>query len=413
MSAGAAESIRLSDAQRFDWLRLWRSENIGPRTFHALIHRYGGARGALEALPRLMPRGRAVKIAKVEDIAREFEAAARYGATFVASGEANYPSRLCKIDAPPPLVAVRGHLPAFRHPAVAIVGSRNASAAGLAFTERLARGLAEAGFVIVSGLARGIDQRAHRTSCASGSIAVLAGGLDKIYPAEHVPLLEALLEQGAAISEMPFGWEARGRDFPRRNRIISGLADGVVIVEAARRSGSLITARFANEQGREVFAVPGSPLDPRAEGTNQLIRDGATLCTSIEDVIEGLARQIADVLPRPGLSEGTIAAPLDEPLWDELDLPEVAPAPSVQGEGGLLRDLPPDGGLARDAAEIGGEQTPQARLVTLLGPSPVSIDELARSANLSTGETRAILLELELSGKLVRSGGGLVSLTDC
>ncbi len=406
MSGGAAGSVRLSDAQRFDWLRLWRSENIGPRTFHALIHRYGGARGALEALPRLMPRGRAVKIAKVEDIAREFEAAVRCGATFAAFGEADYPARLSRIDAAPPLIALRGHLPAFQRPAVAIVGSRNASAAGLAFTERLVRGLAEAGFVIVSGLARGIDQRAHRTSCANGSIAVLAGGLDKIYPAEHAPLLELLLEHGAAISEMPFGWEARGRDFPRRNRIISGLADGVVIIEAAHRSGSLITAQFASEQGREVFAVPGSPLDPRAEGTNQLIRDGATLCTSVEDVIEGLARQIVD-MPGPGLAEGVSDGPLDELLWDELDLLDGVTVPGAQSEDGQSLHLPPES----DAAEAAGGQTPQARLVTLLGPSPVSIDELARSANLSTGETRAILLELELSGKLIRSGGDQVSLT--
>ena len=382
MSAGAAESVRLSDAQRFDWLRLWRSEKYRPAHFSrahpSLWRRARGAGGAAPAdatRPRgedRKSRGYRARIRSRRPLWRDLRGFRR----------SRLSARLSRIDAAPPLVAVRGHLPAFQRPAVAIVGSRNASAAGLAFTERLARGLAEAGFVIVSGLARGIDQRAHRTSCASGSIAVLAGGLDKIYPAEHVPLLEALLEQGAAISEMPFGWEARGRDFPRRNRIISGLADGVVIVEAARRSGSLITARFASEQGREVFAVPGSPLDPRAEGTNQLIRDGATLCTSVEDVIEGLARQIADVPPRPGLSEGMIAAPLDEPLWDELDLAEVAPAPSVQGEGRA----------APDTAEMAGEQTPQARLVTLLGPAPVSIDELARSANLSTGETRAIFL---------------------
>jgi DNA processing protein len=398
MSADAPESLRLSDAQRFDWLRLWRSENIGPRTFRALINRYGGARGVLEALPRLMPRGRTIKIAKVEDIAREFEAAARLGAIFVAPGEINYPVRLSRIEAPPPLIAVRGHLPALQRPAVAIVGSRNASAAGLAFAEQLTRGLAAAGFIIVSGLARGIDQRAHRTSCAHGSLAVLAGGLDKIYPAEHASLLESLLEHGAAISEMPFGWEARGRDFPRRNRLISGLADGVVIVEAAQRSGSLITARFAGEQGREVFAVPGSPLDPRAEGTNRLIRDGATLCTSAEDVIESLSRQISG--SRADWADNVGATTTDEPLWDELDLPEVSQAPRHETAANL----------APEASELAGGQTPQARLVTLLGPAPVSIDELARSANLSTQETRAILLELELSGRLVRSGGDLVSL---
>ncbi len=199
---------------------------------------------------------RAAGLASVEDIEREFDAARRSGAHFVAMGEAEYPPHLANIDAAPPLVAVRGTLSVFQRPAVAIVGSRNASAAGLAFAGRLTRGLADAGFVIVSGLARGIDIRAHQISRESGTIAVLAGGLDRIYPANHTPILESLLGNGAAVSEMPFGWEARGRDFPRRNRIISGLANGVVIVEAAQRFGSLITARFAAEQGREIFAVP-------------------------------------------------------------------------------------------------------------------------------------------------------------
>ena len=232
MSASIAAD-KLSDAQRFDWLRLWRSENIGPRTFWALLHRYGSAGAALAALPRLMPRGRPAKVAFVEDIERE----PRSGARFVAMGEAEYSPHLANIDAAPPLIAVRGHLPVFQRPAVAIVGSRNASAAGLAFAERLTRGLADAGFVIVSGLARGIDIRAHQISRESGTIAVLAGGLDRIYPANHAPILESLLGNGAAVSEMPFGWEARGRDFPRRNGIISGLTNGVVIVEAVHQKG--------------------------------------------------------------------------------------------------------------------------------------------------------------------------------
>lgn len=401
MNTTTAERIKLSDAQRFDWLRLWRSENIGPRTFWALIHRYGSAGAALAALPRLMPRGRPAKIAASEDIEREFEAAARCGAVFAAMGEADYPLRLSRIDAAPPLIALRGHLPALQRASVAIVGSRNASAAGLTFAERLTRELAEAGFVIVSGLARGIDLRAHRTSRDSGTVAVLAGGLDRIYPAEHEPLLQSLLARGAAVSEMPFGWEARGRDFPRRNRIISGLADGVVIVEAAHRSGSLITARFAAEQGREVFAVPGSPLDPRAEGTNDLIRNGATLCTSADDVVEALARQIAGA-QASFLSDTSSSLPSDEPLWDELDLPEVAPAPNIAAD---MKDSDRAVAAADESA-----LAPQARLVALLGPSPVSIDELARVANLSMRETRAILLELELSGQLTRGVGDLVSL---
>ncbi len=401
MSAEAG--LQLTDAQRFDWLRLWRSESIGPRTFCALINRFGSARAALEALPRLA-FGKAVRIAGKEEIEREFALAEACGARFVALGEADYPTLLRKIDTAPPLIAVRGTIAVFSRPAVAIVGSRNASGAGLAFTERLSRGLAQAGFVVVSGLARGIDIRAHQTAAETGTIAVLAGGHDKIYPAEHAAALERFLERGAAISEMPFGWEARGRDFPRRNRIIAGLAQGSVIVEAARRSGSLITARFAAEQGREVFAVPGSPLDPRAEGTNELIRDGATLCTSAQDVIDALARQIGD-LPRPDLlSESPPILPNDEPLWEELDLPEIAAPPSGAAEPAPAEFAPPSA-----AREARGEAT-RARIISLLGPAPISVDELARVAEAPAREVRTILFELELDGRLERHGGDLVSL---
>ncbi|MFZ1961775.1 MAG: DNA-processing protein DprA [Methylovirgula sp.] len=401
MSAEAG--LRLTDAQRFDWLRLWRSESIGPRTFCTLINRFGSARAALEALPRLASGG-AVRIASKGEIERELALAEACGARFIALGEEDYPALLRKIDTAPPVVAVRGALSVFTRPAVAIVGSRNASGAGLAFTERLSRGLAQAGYVIVSGLARGIDIRAHQTAGETGTIAVLAGGHDKIYPAEHAAELERFLERGVAISEMPFGWEARGRDFPRRNRIIAGLAQGSVIVEAARRSGSLITARFAAEQGREVFAVPGSPLDPRAEGTNELIRDGATLCTSAQDVIEALARQIGD-LPRSDLlSEPTPTTPGDEPLWEELDLPEVAAPPN-----GAAEPAQTDFAAPTAAKEVRGAAT-RARIISLLGPSPISVDELARVAKTPAREVRTILFELELDGRLERHGGDLVSL---
>jgi DNA processing protein len=205
--------------------------------------------------------------------------------TLVALGEPDYPRRLMMIDDAPPLLAVRGSPAVFGLPIVAIVGARNASAAGIRFAERLARDLGAAGFAVASGLARGVDAAAHRGSLASGTIAVLAGGQDHVYPREHADLADAVAAEGALISEMPLGWEPRARDFPRRNRLISGLAVGIVVVEAARRSGSLITARFALEQGREVFAVPGSPLDPRAEGTNDLLKQGATLVTEATDVI--------------------------------------------------------------------------------------------------------------------------------
>src|SRR5947209_8317931 len=283
--------MELSDEERIDWLRLIRCDNIGPRTFKTLLNNFGSASAALDALPMLARRGgaaRPLRICSRADAEREIETAARLGATFVASGQPAYPHRLAAIDDAPPLLAVRGNLATLTRPMIAIVGSRNASAAGLKVAERLARELGEAGFAIASGLARGIDAAAHRATLVTGTVAVLAGGHDRIYPEHHTELLEAVLREGAAITEMPFGWEPRAQDFPRRNRLISGLSLGVIIVEAAKRSGSLITARYALEQGREVFAVPGSPIDPRAEGTNGLLKQGATLVTEAADVISVL-----------------------------------------------------------------------------------------------------------------------------
>ncbi|MGC1693732.1 MAG: DNA-processing protein DprA, partial [Pseudolabrys sp.] len=256
-----SERVKLTEEQRLDWLRLIRTDNIGPRIFRDLVNHYGGARAALAALPALARRGGAsgpTRICSLEDAQAELKAARARGVEFVALGEPNFPPRLQMIDDCPPLLAVRGCLEVLMRPLVAIVGSRNASAAGVKFAERLARDLGQAGFSTVSGLARGIDAAAHRASIATGTIAVLAGGHERIYPAEHAELLEQILAAGAAVSEMPLAWEPRARDFPRRNRLISGLSVGVVVVEAARRSGSLITARLAGEQGREVFAVPGS-----------------------------------------------------------------------------------------------------------------------------------------------------------
>ena len=283
--------LRLTDQQRFDWLRLVRSENVGPRTFRALITNCGGVAAALKALPELARRGgakRPIRVATVEEVENELIAARKLGVRFVALGEPDYPPALQEIDSAPPVIALRGAAEALRKAAVAIVGSRNASAAGLTFAERLARGLGQAGYVIVSGLARGIDQRAHVASLETGAVGVLAGGHGKPYPSEAVPLMERMVELGAVLSEMPIEWEPRGRDFPRRNRIVSGLALGVVVVEAARGSGSLITARFALEQNRQVFAVPGSPLDPRAQGTNDLLKQGASICTDADDVLTAL-----------------------------------------------------------------------------------------------------------------------------
>ncbi len=248
-------------------------------------------------------------------------ALARLGGRFIASGDAAYPALLRAIDAAPPLIALRGDPAILSRPAIAIVGSRNASAAGGVFTERLARTLGEAGLVIVSGLARGIDARAHHASLSTGTVAVMAGGHDRIYPANHAALVDAILDAGGAVlAEMPMGWQARSQDFPRRNRIVSGLSYGSVVVEAARRSGSLITARYALEQNREVFAVPGSPLDPRSDGTNDLIRQGATLVTEADHILEvigpiiehGAVPEAAPARRRPDLA--------DQPdFWEELD----------------------------------------------------------------------------------------------
>ena len=397
-----------TDAQRHAWLRLWRSENVGPRTFETLLARFGSAEAALDALPDLMRRsrpGRPIRIATREDVDREFETAARFGARFLCRDEPGYPALLREIGDAPAVVAVRGRPDILDRPAIAIVGARNASAAGLAFAERLARNLAQAGYIIVSGFARGIDGRAHRATLGSGTVAVLAGGHDRLYPADQEPLMHQLLETGAALSEMPFGWEARGRDFPRRNRLVSGLSLGVVVVEAARRSGSLITARFAADQGREVFAVPGSPLDPRAEGTNDLIRDGATFCTEAEDVIRALADRRTGPAARDVFSDGPAADAA--PFWDELDLTGAAPV-------GMAAPVARDSRDVFDEADAASAETdsrpPLDRVVERLGPAPASLDELARAADLPIRAVRGAVLELEIAGRVERHGNGLVSL---
>ena len=393
-------SIRLTDEQRLDWLRLIRTDGIGPRTFRGLVNRFGGAAAALDALSEVSakagrPTLRPVTRAEAE---REVERAARLGARFVALGEADYPRALQAIDTAPPLMALRGSADLLRLPVLAVVGSRNASAAGLAFTERLCRSLGESGFAIASGLARGIDTRAHKAALASGTIAVLAGGHDRIYPAENEPLAARIIEEGGAIlSEMPIGWEPRGRDFPRRNRIVSGLAHGVIVVEAARKSGSLITARFALEQGREVFAVPGSPLDPRAEGTNDLIRDGATLCASPEHVVEVIGPVIqSGAAPGARAEEptGSLYREL-EPLWDEFDIDARPPLWSGEDEA---------------TEEPLGVPNETAVVLSLLGPAPIAADELARQAGLPIRTVQLLLFDLELAGRLERHGANAVSL---
>ncbi|HET6377886.1 MAG TPA: DNA-processing protein DprA [Methylocella sp.] len=418
--------VRLDARERFDWLRLLRCENIGPQTFLRLISRYGSAGAALAALPALVAegkQGRTIQIAAAGEIEREIEAVERLGGRFIGICEPEYPALLRRIRWAPPMIAVRGQIECFARPGIAIVGARNASAAGLSFAAQLARAIGRAGHVIVSGLARGIDAKAHQAAIESGTVAVLAGGLGKIYPADHELLLERILEMGAAVSEMPFGWEARGRDFPRRNRIIAGLCRAVVVVEAARRSGSLITARFAAEQGREVFAVPGSPLDPRAEGANDLLRDGASFCTKAEDVLDALARE--PLLPGgqdTGVSE-TGHGPFegDALFWDEMDLlldlphdfsgaarradPPASRSEGARGaKGGNTEREEPAAGPAVQA-----DEDVAVKVGKLLGPVPVPVDELARMAEAPARQVRIALAELSLAGKVEWHAGGLVS----
>lgn len=374
----ARKGIRLSDAQRLAWLRLIRSENVGPATFRDLIAHCGSAAAALEMLPELVRRGgarRPIHIASREEAERELEAAARIGARFVAVGEPDFPPYLRQCDNPPPLVAIKGNLDVFRIPPVAIVGARNASLVGIKFARMIARELGEAGFAVISGLARGIDTAAHEASLDHGTVAVMAGGLDRPYPPENVALYEAITDKhGAAISEMPFGWEPRARDFPRRNRIIAALSLGLVVVEAAERSGSLISARLAAELGRLVFAVPGSPFDPRAKGTNGLLKNGAILTTCAQDVIDGFTPLI------------------EQPIAD---------GPALFAPESAFPPLAPPGETDRD------------RIVDLLGPVPVEIDELIRTSRLHPSTVMLILLELDLAGRLQRHSGGYVSLVVC
>ncbi len=286
----ARDGLELAPSQRIAWLRLIRTENVGPQTFRQLLNREGSAEAALAALPAMLRRiNTPARIPSASEAEDEIAALARLGGRFVGSGEPDYPPLLRYISGAPPLVAIAGGHSLDWSRTVAIVGARNASAAGQKFAGMLAADLGEARYTVVSGLARGIDAAAHKASLHTGTVAVLAGGMDCIYPDENIPLARQILEHGGAlISEMPLGWEPRARDFPRRNRLVSGLALGTVVVEAAKRSGSLITARLALEQNREVFAVPGSPLDPRAEGGNALIQQGAHLITGAADIIDVL-----------------------------------------------------------------------------------------------------------------------------
>ena len=349
--------------------------HMGPATFRSLINHFGSAQAAIEALPDLSRRGganRSIAVASIAEAERELAAAARIGASFVCLGEPLYPPWLRHADAPPPVLALRGEPKHLTSPCIAIVGARNASVAGRKMAAMLAKGLGDADFVVVSGLARGIDAAAHEAALSGGTVAVFAGGIDIVYPPENVELFERIVgAEGCGISEMRIGWEPRARDFPRRNRIIAGMALATIVVEAAERSGSLITARLALEQNREVLAVPGSPLDPRAAGSNNLLKQGARLVTEVRDVIDA----VAPMLERA-----------------RLEPPSVFSAP------------------------LSGEPTPEpaeddrARIIEALGPTPIEIDEIIRFTGIPARIVHVILLELDLAGRVERHPGQRVSL---
>lgn len=382
----------LDDRERLACLRLIRSENIGPVTFRELINVYGGAAAAIEALPemaRRAGRARPLKVCPSDVAEAELAAAARAGARPVFTIEPGYPPALAAVDAPPPLLYVRGEPNVLGRDMVAIVGSRECSAAGITMAQILAKGIGDAGYVVVSGLARGIDGAAHRTSLSTGTVAVLAGGIDHVYPPENRTLFDEIPDAGGAIvTEMWPGYQPRAQDFPRRNRIISGVSRGIVVIEATRRSGGLVTARYAGEQGREVFAVPGHPLDPRAEGTNHLIRNGATMVVEANDVLEALG----PITGRAPLRFANAALP--------------APRTS---------DTPPDASRSLDTGAVRAGPSARehdgvrARVLAALGPAPVNVDLLVRVTNLPSRAVQIALVELDLAGHLERHGGQLVS----
>ncbi|MDD9909987.1 MAG: DNA-processing protein DprA [Ahrensia sp.] len=368
--------IKLDDAQRIAWLRLIRSDNIGPATFFDAINHFGTAAAALEGLPELARRGTASKpprIASESEAIAELDHLERINARLVCFGEPDYPPSLRAGDTPPPMLSVAGSREALLMPSVAIVGSRKSSVAGQKLTRILAQDIGIAGYSITSGLAHGIDTAAHEAALEHTTIAVFAGGLNVFYPPQNEALAREIVDQGGAlVSEMPLGWKPRAQDFPRRNRIVAGLSLGLVVVEAAKRSGSLISARLANEMGRLVFAVPGSPLDARADGTNQLIKQGATLVTSARDILDAL-----------------------EPVTSRADQ-----SPYSLSEGG--------------PKSYGDDTEPEAgdreKLLDTLSHTPVHIDDVLNETQIAPGALQLLLIQLALEGLVERHWGNRISL---
>jgi DNA processing protein len=371
-----APLIPLTDREQLDWLRLSRTENIGPITFHRLLQRYGSATKALETLPHLAAQGGRKKplipppLAAIE---QEYERLKKRGGDIICAIDPRYPLALAAIEDAPPVISVIGNIDLLARLSIGVVGARNASMNAKKFSGTLSHDLGQSGFVVASGLARGIDTAAHQGALKTGTIAVVAGGIDVVYPPENKNLYDAIAEQGLIVAESPLSQEPFAQSFPRRNRIISGLSQGIVVVEASLRSGSLITARMAAEQGRDVFAVPGHPLDPRADGTNSLIRDGAVLVRSAEDILQDIGRYTGR-----GLSD-------------------VAAAPFIMDNTELDLDIP-----ANDMPDLSGE------ILEHLSATPVDVDELIRLCGARAGHIGGTLLSLELAGAVQRLPGNRV-----
>lgn len=360
----------LSFTERRDWIRLIRTQNVGPVSFRDLINRYGDATSALDALPSLI-RKKTINPPRPDQVEAEMEYAEQMGVRLICAIEPDYPKYLRALDPPPPVISVLGRVDVLHRPCVAIIGSRNASAIGQRFANGLAAELGQAGYTVVSGLARGIDSAAHHGSINTGTVAVLGGGVDHIYPRENTELHAQIIENGAIVSESPMGYRATARDFPRRNRIISGLCRGVVVIEAAERSGTLITARYALEQNREVMAAPGSPLDPRTKGCNRLIRQGAHLIESADDVIAVL--------------ETLRTLDLEEPS-------------------GSFASVPFDAHRAEDDIAKA-----KFRVAELLSPTPTPRDDIIRASGIPVPIMTAALLEMELAGEVHVEPDGKIS----
>ncbi len=416
-----------TEEDRLSWLRLIRSPRVGPSTFHRLLAEHGSAQAAIDALPDVA-RVAGVRTYTACDLGtaeREIDAARACGARLLLHGTPEYPAALAAITDPPPVLWAIGRVELLQGPGIALVGARNASSLGSRMARRLAEGLGHAGLTIVSGLARGIDTAAHRAALKTGTVAVMAGGVNVIYPTENTPLYDLISEQGLLLSEQPMGMVPQARHFPRRNRIISGLAHAVIVVEAAEKSGSLITARDALDQGREVMAVPGHPVDGRAGGCNLLIREGATLIRGAEDALRSLgpvSRLAAAPSPQEQTppSAGTPTAPSGASQRHNARPPRAAckPAPPPSAPGTRARSqgaLPPQRSPAADCAVIErastfAEAPLRDRLLSMLGPSPMAEDQLIRDLEQPAAVVMAELVALELDGMIQRHPGGLVTL---